>query len=411
MSRIRASKLPALAPALILLSGSAACHPQGAPSQSTIPSWSEPSALAGIPDNQLLRWPNLVSVRDTVYVAANLLPIKGREVGKPSLYLARLPGGPMALPTGDFQFVYPKLAAGANGQLHLIWAEFDSTQSDVGSFSMARPQASLWHAAFADGVWTRPEEIFRGTNLQWTSEDGHASIDPSGSVHVVAWAHSGVIRGLFEAARTGGKWNVVPIDQASVRPSAAIDAGGNSTLIAFDLTYSPDDSTGLSVLKRESDGRWIRRRVTEAPGPRPVRHPQFVHSRGTTYLVWAESQMNAFGIDTLRLSRVVDGPRTIPVAAIGLPDGAASFTAAANSCGGITALIETIVATPRVIEMTIAENGSARLRPVLPDGQSAAFAAIGTTSKALIAVMATQPSAGAVGRMVSMTRAPCTAQR
>lgn len=360
-----------------------------------------------MPENHLMRWPILTTFKDTVYFAANVYPIAGTSVGDRPIYLTRFPGGVVAAPAGNFQFVYPKTIAAPNGDIHLVWAEFASMRQDALTWGDGF-QTTLWHSALRHGAWITPEQILQSRALQWTQDDGHLAIDGRGALHVVVWAVRDPYVGVVHLHREGFEWRVEPVPGA-MREATAIQAIGDSLLIAFvGDSFGPSDTTGVTVLRSTDRGTtWGKPVVIQRLGERFAWHPQFVRSEKATLLIWAESPSGRFSRDTLRIVRLGEFLQPIPVASLSLPVGAQAFSFAAMPCGDVSILIGTLTGKPRVFEVTVGPRGAVVPPVPLLGDQGTLFPSIGATSREFIAVLAALSNPGIPAKAVVMTRPGC----
>ena len=377
------------------------CHPQALPVDS--PSeWTAPVDLPGMPANGLHRWPVMVTVHDTIYLAANVNPIyRGAHpttVGARPIYLARIPGGPFSAPPGDFQFVYPKVLAAPNGDVHLLWAEFDSAQHDVLNWGSGRKTA-LWHSVLAHGAWSVPQMVFKGEWLEWPESGGNVAVDSAGVVHVVLFSSGGPNSGImhFVRSRTGWRANHTPYTslQTAVHPL------GDSVLVAFvGDSYSPSDTTGVTVaISPDRGATWASSVVVDRLGGRFASSLQFIRSSKDLYLAWGESPQRQWR-DTLRIVRLDAALRPTPVAAVPLPAGA-STVAITEACGNLAFVVETFSQLPRTFFGTVTASGAVSQHSLLPPGEIAASSGIGATSSSVVVVVAIRPTPGTPGARCS----------
>jgi len=72
-------------------------------------------------------------------------------------------------------------------------------------------------------------------------------------------------------------------------------------------------------------------------------------------------------------------------------------------CGGIVVLAAMFSMEPRTYEITVSATSAISQRVMRPEGELALFSGIGSTSHAIVAVLAIRPE-GKLGRAVHMTR-------
>ena len=360
-----------------------------------------------MPANRLQRSPSLVARGDTVYVAATVYPITGTAIGARQAYVARIPGGPVAAPPGEFQFVYPKVVAAATGGVHMVWAEFDSLRRDVMQWS-GSPKTTLWHAAFARGKWSPPEEILRAPALEWPKNGGNVAVDDAGRLHVVVWSWGAKRAGVVHVRQTARGWRVDESPFAPLSRGTAVDVHGDSVVVAFvSDSFEPTDTAGVSVaVSTDGGASWGPPRVIRRMGSRRADHLRILRVGGRRYLTWAEASNRRFGRDTLRAVRLDASLRPDPVASIGLPAGTSSVDVTA-ACGQLVFLVETLSQVPRTFEGSIAPNGVVSMRSFRPDTELAAFSGLGATSTSVVLVSAIRPVPGTPARAVVVSRPAC----
>jgi hypothetical protein len=365
-------------------------------------SWSTPTNIEGFPSDWFLRNPSMASFRDTIYVAANVQVMHEAVLPERPLFIGRLPGGRVEGPEGPFQFVYPKVAIGPDGIIHLVWAEYDSTRRDLGQWTQL--QSSLWHAALVHGRWSKPDAILKSASVQWPWEDGRVTVDESGVLHVAAWVFTDRIKGLAHFRLSAGAWTSEGIQQVVVNPQVAIMVHRDTTWLAYSARDSngPDDRI---VLRRSILGSPPTITTIASLGiDHTLVHPQFVHSAEARYIVWTEAPPNVTSVDSLRVARVGASGATL-VAAKSLPAGVSSFSVAGDRCG-IAALLETFALAPRIFEVTVRDDGGVQVDSLFSDGRAGAFAGLAATDQQLVAVLNTWDDKHAAGVLMTR-RQPC----
>ena len=368
--------------------------------------WSAPVDLPGMPSNRLQRWPVITAVRDTLYVAANVFPIEGSAVGPQPLYLARLPGGVIPNPPGDFQFVYPKIAAAPNGSVHLVWAEFESTQPDESTWDMA-PITTLWHSVFSGGRWSVPRQAFAASGLQWPWNAGNIAVDAAGRLHVAVWAWRDSVAGMMHLVGSAAGWQAYRTPYRS-RQQAAVATLGDSVLLAVvEPSFDTADTTGVTIaVSPGRDAAWTTTAVLRTFRERQASSLHFVRSDTSLFLAWAESPPRQFSRDTLRIVRVDDRVRATPVLDLALPPGA-STAAVVAGCGNLAFIVETLSLRPRLYIGGINDMGQASLDLLRPAGELAALGGIGATTRSVAVVAAIQTEPDTPARAVLITRSAC----
>lgn len=379
------------------------CRAQTAPAKPAS-EWAAPVDLPGMPVNRLHRFPTITAVHDTVYLAANLYPIEGTSVGPRPLYLARFPGGPIPAPPGGFQFVYPKIAAATSGEVHLVWAEFDSTQNDVLNWASGTKTA-LWHAVLSGGEWSAPQQALKAEWLEWPKDGGNVTVDSAGAVHVALWGFRDSIGRILHLERRQDLWRTNTTPYAP-RSQVAVRASGDSVILAFKgNSYSAADTTGVMVAVSLNRGAsWASSVSVHKLGERSASNLQFVRVGESQYLTWAELPPRQLGRDTLRAIRLGPALRPAPHAAVPLQAGV-STVAVAAACGNLVFLAETLSQLPQTFEGIITNEGAVVQRLLRPAGELAAFTGIAGTSQLVVAALVTRPQAGSRPSSVLMSRA------
>lgn len=370
--------------------------------------WTEPRPLPGVPSNQLIRWPVVATRRDTLFVAANLFPIRGDTVAHRPVLLARLPGGPIEPPSGDFQFVHPKIIAAANGDIHLVWAEFASKAANVAEW-VGAAQGTLWHAALRNGRWSDPEVAYRSSSLRWTRDDGHLAVDAAGALHAVLWSLEESFAGIVHLRRDGSGWRARTLGPGTLNPAAAVHAAGDSITVAyFGNSADSSDHAGVTLVQSANRGEsWGSARVIRRLRGRGASHPQFARTRDRLALVWAESRSGLPSIDTLRVATLRGDSAPGAIIAISLPPGAAWFSLAATPCGQMTVLAGTLSLQPRTHEIALGARGEVSRRPFVGDDRLATFAGAGATSRGFTALLAIRPAPGTPVQVAVVSRPAC----
>lgn len=318
----------------------------------------------------------------------------------------------MPAPAGSFQFVYPKIIAGTDGDIHLVWAEFDSTRYDAVDWAEGR-KTSLWHSVLTRGQWSAPERIYRADDLQWTKDAGHVAIDGSGELDVVVYAftqrthESGVVRVHHGASG----WTTALLPYRAMSGEVAILSHDDSIVVLFGGTsFGPTDSTGVTLIESSDRGvTWTRPVVVRRLAGRSADHPQVVRNEKGTFLVWSEAPPHQFGRDTLRIVRLDDWPTLLPIASIPLPAGSSTFSVTSTACGDLEFLVSTLSQTPRTLEMSVTARGVVSQQWLLSPEELSMFSGVGATRHSLTAVLAIRSQPGTPARAVTMTRPTCFA--
>jgi hypothetical protein len=238
-----------------------------------------------------LRFPSLVFAGDTVIVAGNHFPADiGLLTGHRRLVVGRVPGGMMPIPAGAFDFAFPRLAVGANGSLHLVWAEFaDSTGSAA---AWTSPPTSLWHSMFVGGRWSTPRKIFSGRTVSWSGEGRLMTRDSRGNIHVVVPALLAAGRFAVVYLRIDTSGTVAEQDFSPGAGYVTItNLAQDSLLVAYSTSDSLTPKGGSSILVRVSPdgGQSWGAPVVIVRSERRNSSPPFVERTETgLHAVWVE---------------------------------------------------------------------------------------------------------------------------
>lgn len=362
--------------------------------------------LPGMPAGQLHRSPSIALLRDTIYVAASVFPIEGTAVDPRPIYVARIPGGPISAPPGDFQFVFPKLVASRNGGIHLIWGEYEPKRADLLTWDDAGPM-TIWHSVLARGQWSKPAEAFRSPWLEWPRDSWNVAIDDADVLHVVVWTFGENRSGLVHLTGTSLGWHANQTPYAPPFPRAAINAKRDSVWIAFGgISVRPADTTGVTIAASANRGATWTSAVVHRLGGRRVDQLQFLRQNDRLYLAWAEAPPGRFGRDTLRVVRLDEMLRSTQIAAVPLREGVSTISVTA-ACGSLLFLAETLSQRPQTIVGAIAASGAVTEQSLRPPGEPALFSGIASSSQTVVAVLAIRPDTTKPARSVLMSRPAC----
>lgn len=368
--------------------------------------WSPAAPISGIPVNRLIRWPSLSVSRDTIYLAGNLLPIEGDSISMGEVHLRKMPGGVLPKPAGAFQFVYPKIVVGGKGEVHLIWAEFDSVRLSAARWGSATIKTALWHSVMTGSEWAPAERIYEAPALEWTGDGSHVAVDQSGDLHVVVWAFAATTVGIVHLRRSQAGWRAVGSPRASMSKASGVRSSNDSVFIAFVPLVIGSLSKSLEVQMSANRGdTWSAPIVVRPSGTRGVELPQFISVGNLTVLAWGESAPQRFGIDSLRLVSIGAEGNVEPLAALALPPGSFTFAIAATRCGEVSILVDEFSQHPRTMEITLDRQGVSEPRPLWPRDELTTFAAIAAGERLLTAVLATRLQPGHATAVSTVRRA------
>lgn len=305
--------------ALGLVPGFIACAqtpvdtPDGSnPRRSRASDWSVLRPVPGLPSGRTLRWPSLATRGDTLLIAANHFPTEDSvPIGPRPLVVARIPGGLLRPPPGNFLFAYPKIVVARAGEVHLLWAE--SSEALLASRQWPNLVHELWHAVHDGRTWSQPQRLLRGTRLDWGAEHGLASVDSRGDLHVtVPMAVEPRYQPLMHLRRQAGVWHRSVVARWAAYASI-VTWGSDSVAVAF----SGADTTGQSVantlfvaVSGDAGTSWsVPRRVEHGSQLQSGRAPLISQVSHELHLGWLSGHMGG-SLTRWRHARSVDGGRT-----------------------------------------------------------------------------------------------------
>lgn len=271
-----------------LASGGVACNAQAQRNFAPV-EWSAPTTVLS-DSSRSVRWPTLATHHDTIYIAANLWPVRaGAAIGTRQMLLMRVPGGTLPLPAGPFSFAFPQGVLDRAGRYHLFWGEFGSG-ADRATTWPPNPR-TLWYARFAAGVWTTPQKVAEGSALYWNGEQGHVVLDSAGAVHaIVAGFFQPDGFALLQLTRRDTSWirNVVPM-QALYASMTATRKGLVRVFVAAEPTGA---ATALKVQRSTGDAgdAWENAEVVVRADRGGLSSPILLpRADGDAGLLWMES--------------------------------------------------------------------------------------------------------------------------
>lgn len=351
--------------------------------------WAPPTRLAALPPNRNFSWPSLAISRDTLYVAANLMPtLPQLSIGLRQLFLMRVPGGVLSLPEGPFAFAYPQAVVDREGAYHLFWTEFQPRTTPPTRWP-ASPSA-LWHSTLVRGTWTRPEKLLEGAALFWNRRQGNVVVDSRGIVHVVVagnFSTGGFAVGHMSLR--GGTWQLQQFPGVVLYTS--LTATRDHLVLAYVAADQSSSATRLVVARAPLvTGEWGPTvGVTSFGNGHPLQPFVLVERDSALNLIWFESAAPLSTTAGLHHASSVDGGaswsegRSVEVHAI--PD---AVTAAPSRCGP-TIIVESIdsariglVASLREVRLSAARASAPRaMYPQFPSTVSGAIASLGDSLK------------------------------
>lgn len=403
---LEARLLQLLATGLIL--DSAACTSTQVAARAVAPADSvhsnSPVNLAGLPDNQMIRWPALAVSSDTVFVAANLFPLRGDSLMPRPLYLGRLHQSaaglvalsPLALPAGDFQFAYPRVVS-ARGMLHLVWAEFRPplpATAAAWNSSSRFSAASLWHSALGSVGWSAPERIATAYWFGWNNEMGGIAVGASGALHVVAWkGDTGSKPHVNDFRLSAGRWESSAFSYTGLNQASAIVARGDTLVVA--LVDARADTEHVIVVESSDQGRhWMNPIETSRRATRTgsISRLAFASTPDALLLAIGEKANDSFFLDTIRVVRIT-GPTTVSTIQVLKPPAAVDqFVLTGTSCGSVVVLTSNLSTNLQIDRLTIPRASSGVVsEPLLRMGGFSAFPGVAATRQSAVAVFAYGP--------------------
>ena len=260
--------------------------------------WGDMAALREIPDTIALRSPSIVLAGDTIIVAGNHFPSDvDRVASRRRLVIARSPGGMLPIPSGAFDFAFPRIARDARGALHLVWAEFADSSGSLSAWMT--PPTSLWHSMFTNGRWSAPKKIFTGRTVSWAGDGRLLVRDSSGNIHIAvpALLPTGAFAVVYLRIDSSGV-----VAERDFSPGAAYASitrlSGDSLLIVYATADSLTPKGGASTLVRASGdgGRSWAPPVAVARSDRGLTSPPLVEGTSTGLAAfWTEESRDSRG--------------------------------------------------------------------------------------------------------------------
>lgn len=272
--------------------------------------WSDasPVPLPG-PQPSIAAAPSVARVGDETYLAGNWRPRAGLGVEQTGdlLVLATLKGHRISGPVGRNLSAFPRIVAGAGDTLHMVWAEDAVTGWDTARTAEPSPPSrpevwpswyrTLWHSAYADGVWSRPERIYTGGMIRWGDHGNSELVAEGGTVRVAVLAsrdqHEPTVTLL---TRTKGSWEARELRELKgVYPMLASLGGGRIILVYQGMgarsrdDSAPADTAHAMLMVRSADGgrNWSAPSFVAPTGPEII-VPLLLATRREIHLLWKE---------------------------------------------------------------------------------------------------------------------------
>lgn len=381
--------------------------PAPASIQGTQAGWSMPSAIPGVPIGSALKWPSISQFGDTVYVAGNVLPTTRLRSGPHPMTILRIPGRPLQLPTGNFEFAYPKGVFDSKGAYHLVWGE--PVHPDSATWRYGAHISSLWHAVFKNDRWTEPVKIADAISIHWDTEQGAIATDSKNRVHVISPAETRPGPAvLLHTWETGSGWSNLEIPWLTAYASMVVWRG-DSIVVCF-AGENPSHSTGAHNLfiTMSGDGglHWSVPQPLN-PGDGGVAVAPIVLVAGNElHVVSGQTAPGRLSSSMLKHWRRQAGGRGWdPLPSVALTRAQViRFVAAGVRCGVVEAAVESLVGAGDSLRIVVDEarwagdNASAtQLFPDFRNATSVALLGVGNRFR-LVAAVANPPavSVGAV---------------
>lgn len=333
--------------------------------------------LPRLPVRAVLRSPSVAVDRNVVYVAANLF--YSDSVVGPSAYIGRLrrtaagellPMDRLGLPHGDFQFAYPRVAAGG-GRLHLVWTELASRWRTNSQWATpANFSTSLWHAVREHGKWSTPVRISTSTRFGWDVQTGGVALEASGALHVVVWKGDDYrVPHVFDFRLSGGRWkgDSLPYLPGLMRATAAA-VRGDTVIIAMVETLA-DTARVLVVASRDHGAAWPAPLVASQRSTLKaiVQRLALAPAAGGLLLAVGEQPHERSSLDTIRVFRLTGSLKTTSERIIAPPRSVAGFDLAAGPCGAGLLLLNSFSSEPHLFTAALIPDASTPvIRLLLP---------------------------------------------
>ncbi|HZS61014.1 MAG TPA: sialidase family protein [Gemmatimonadaceae bacterium] len=221
---------------------------------------------------------------------------------------------------GDFLFGYPRAAVDAQGVMHVVWAEPDtSDRRGLNVLNLVRARfTTLWHASFREGRWTAPAIIYRAQRLRWAPMFASDLVATSSGMLVLALAadpegdRPGVIAYL---QLRGDAWSVRELSLAT-RAHIYVDvatAGANLAVVAY-VAANPAietlQSSNTVFVVRSVDGgeTWSSPAPVSRPGQGLAYLPRIVvDASNTLHLMWVAGESGKLAVSAMLHLTSTDG--------------------------------------------------------------------------------------------------------
>ena len=290
----------------------------------------------------------------------------------------------MPVPSGSFDFAFPRVTRDNRGGLHLVWAELADTTGSISAWG--RPPIALWHSTFSNGRWSAPQNLLSARSVSWSSDGRPIVSDSAGRIHVVVPValadHLAVIYLRIDPSGV--------VEQKEFSAGAGYASitylGGDSLLIALSTSDPLTPRGGSSILYRvSSDGgrSWTDPAVIARRSQRNASSPLVERTRTGLAAFWVEDPRTAGGMQTMRgfSARSTNDVWTEISPAYAIDGMAFHFASAGTACGVHAVILEILRGpssnpTMHLVDVA-ARDGRLTATELFPDLVTAASMGVG----------------------------------
>ena len=313
--------------------------------------WSAPIQVA-IPFGSFVRWPSIAVSATEAYVVGNDIPWLDESLFRPRPLLAlSLPERILGPPGGNFTFAFPKAVVDSRDVLHVIWSEPDSIAPRTGSdwVELSGTQGSIWYASFSNNVWTKPSQLYRGVDLQWSDVQADVKIDNVDRLHVAVVDDRVTSSVLLYMTREGTAWRQTRIPvHGAVYSSIAVGSEGEVYIayIGPDTTMLPDANSVFVTRSFDAGNTWSSPQLISRSGERQAFEVKVISTPdGVIHLVWAQNLSGGIQAAVIRHIFLISPNERYQLWSfphdLDVEDGFFGLQAISDACGSIHVLYST----------------------------------------------------------------------
>jgi len=263
-------------------------------------SWTAPAKIRYGQQDVVARFPSLVAGQGGTYLAGNDIPyFDETAIGPTSGVFVRLGHGDIGRPVGDFAFAFPRLSAGARGEVVAIWGEPSLTDTPVSMRALFPSMriASIWSAVYTlESGWSPAERVHVGREVRWLLSDApvQGTATDVQATAVVSTDSSGVTE-LVVLTRKQGTWSSQVVRRGTMSGYASLATRADTTLIAFLAAGTPGSGKDVnSVYAMASSGREHADPLllSRSGGNAAAEIQSLIDKQGRFHLIWSRGGRN-----------------------------------------------------------------------------------------------------------------------